>query len=82
MNCHIMHLSYLLNLILFFQLNYQQEQADWSRDMRGKHMRLAVALKTWILVFPKNLLQNARDLAQTLAQVGPPMGMPVDRPRL
>nr|KAG5694355.1 hypothetical protein BaRGS_002209 [Batillaria attramentaria]KAG5702279.1 hypothetical protein BaRGS_002946 [Batillaria attramentaria] len=63
-------------------LNYKQEESDWSRDMRGKKMIVAVPLNTWMILFIRKDSNNARDLSQTLAQVGPPMGMKIAPPKL
>ena len=30
-----------------FQLQYRQDEADWSRDMRNKQMQLSVHLQNW-----------------------------------
>ncbi|KAK7087801.1 piwi-like protein 1 [Littorina saxatilis] len=63
-------------------LTYRQDEADWSRDMRGKKMRLAVDLGTWLVVFPRECAAAARNLVSTLSQVGPPMGMRINQPTM
>lgn len=63
-------------------LNYKQDEADWSRDMRGKKMIVSVPLNNWLILFTKKDNNNAKDLSQTLSQVGPPMGMRIAPPKM
>ena len=65
-----------------FQLGYKQDEADWSRDMRGKQMRSSVELANWVMVFPRQCEQGAREMVNLLYQVGPPMGMRIREPRM
>ncbi|VDI77989.1 aubergine [Mytilus galloprovincialis] len=61
-------------------LNYKQEDADWSRDMRGKELVTPVDLQRWVIVFTRKNSVMAQDLVQTLSKVGPPMGMRIAQP--
>ncbi|CAG2185706.1 AUB [Mytilus edulis] len=61
-------------------LNYKQEDADWSRDMRGKELVTPVDLQRWVIVFTRKNSAMAQDLVQTLSKVGPPMGMRIAQP--
>lgn len=56
-------------------LNYKQDDADWSREMRGKKMIASVNLEKWMILFTQRDATSARELTQTLSQVAPPMGM-------
>lgn len=64
------------------QLSYRQEDADWSRDMRGKQLITPVNLENWVIVFTRRNSAQAQDLVQTLSRVGPPMGMRINSPTI
>lgn len=64
------------------QLSYRQEDADWSRDMRGKQLITPVNLENWVIVFTRRNNAQAQDLVQTLSRVGPPMGMRINAPTI
>lgn len=73
--------KHITNVVYFaLQLSYRQEEADWSRDMRGKKLISAVNLKDWVIVFPRKNAQMAQEFCNTLSKVGPPMGMKIDSP--
>ncbi|XP_076435020.1 piwi-like protein 1 [Babylonia areolata] len=61
-------------------LNYKQNEADWSRDMRGKVMKSAADLTNWIMIFPQRSMTKARELADLLSKVAPPLGMKYEFP--
>ncbi|OWF41593.1 piwi-like protein 1 [Mizuhopecten yessoensis] len=64
------------------QCNYKQEDADWSRDLRGKQLVTSVPLQNWVICFTRRDSGNASDLVNTLCKVGPPMGMSIGNPTL
>ncbi|XP_061163361.1 piwi-like protein 1 isoform X1 [Saccostrea echinata] len=64
------------------ELSYRQEDADWSRDMRGKKLITPVNLDNWVIVFTRRNSPQAQDLVQTLSRVGPPMGMQINSPTI
>ncbi|XP_062615032.1 piwi-like protein 1, partial [Saccostrea cucullata] len=64
------------------ELSYRQEDADWSRDMRGKKLITPVNLENWVIVFTRRNSPQAQDLVQTLSRVGPPMGMQINSPTI
>ncbi|WAR02486.1 PIWL1-like protein [Mya arenaria] len=63
------------------ELNYKQEDADWSRDMRGKRLITPVNLQNWVVIFFRRNNQQAQEFVQTLSRVGPPMGMMINNPQ-
>ncbi|KAL4223114.1 Piwi-like protein 1 [Mactra antiquata] len=62
------------------ELIYKAEDADWSRDMRGKKLITSVHLQNWCVIFFKRNNGQAQDFVQTLSRVGPPMGMRIGAP--
>lgn len=60
--------------------HYKQEDADWSRDLRGKKLVTSVNLTNWVICFTRRDSSNANDLCQTLNRVGSPMGMTIATP--
>ncbi|XP_052219954.1 piwi-like protein 1 [Dreissena polymorpha] len=62
------------------QLQYRQEEADWSRDMRGKRLITPVNLQNWVVIYFRRNEQQAQEFVQTLSRVGPPMGMMIAGP--
>ncbi|XP_048257294.1 piwi-like protein 1 [Haliotis rufescens] len=62
------------------EVHYKQEDADWSRDMRGKHLLVPVSLENWVVLSTQRDSPLAQDLVQTLGRVGPPMGMNFSKP--
>ncbi|KAK6191826.1 hypothetical protein SNE40_003418 [Patella caerulea] len=64
------------------ELQYRQEECDWSRDMRGKKLLCAVNLNNWVAMSTKRDSGAAYDLVQTLNRVGGPMGMRIDQPTM
>ncbi|XP_060081293.1 piwi-like protein 1 [Ylistrum balloti] len=63
------------------QCTYKQEDADWSRDLRGKQLLTSVPLDNWVICYTRRDTGNASDLVNTLSKVGPPMGMRINRPQ-
>lgn len=70
----------LIYVSVVFQLSFKQEDADWSRDMRGKRLITSVSLHNWVVIFFRRNTQQTQDFVQTLSRVGPPMGMMIDAP--
>nr|XP_022341463.1 piwi-like protein 1 isoform X1 [Crassostrea virginica]XP_022341464.1 piwi-like protein 1 isoform X1 [Crassostrea virginica]XP_022341465.1 piwi-like protein 1 isoform X1 [Crassostrea virginica] len=64
------------------ELMYRAEDADWSRDMRGKQLITPVNLENWVIVFTRRNSAQAQDLVQNLSRVGPPMGMRINSPTI
>ncbi|XP_041347966.1 piwi-like protein 1 isoform X1 [Gigantopelta aegis] len=63
-------------------INYRQEDAEWSRDMRGKQLLVPVRLQNWVVIGTRRDTGLVTDLVSTLNRVGPPMGMFIDKPRI
>ncbi|XP_074640256.1 piwi-like protein 1 isoform X2 [Tubulanus polymorphus] len=61
---------------------YKQDEADWSREMRGAKLITSVNLENWIVVCTKKDSQAANDLCQNLKKVGPAMGIMVGNPNV
>ncbi|XP_069136145.1 piwi-like protein 1 [Argopecten irradians] len=62
--------------------NYRQEDADWTRSLRGNKLLTSVNLTNWVVCFTRQDSGNARDLFETLNKVGDKMDMEFHRPRL
>ncbi|XP_066267704.1 piwi-like protein 1 [Branchiostoma lanceolatum] len=60
--------------------SYKQQDADWSREMRGQQLISCVPLETWLLVFTARDSSLAQNFLQTLEKVGGPMGMSINKP--
>ncbi|CAH1233753.1 PIWIL1 [Branchiostoma lanceolatum] len=60
--------------------SYKQQDADWSREMRGQQLISCVPLENWLLVFTARESSLAQDFLQTLEKVGGPMGMSINKP--
>ena len=67
---------------IVFQLTYKVEDADWSRDMRGKNVISAIPLRTWLVLCTTRDEAIAQDFVQTLVKVNPPMGIQLERPEM
>jgi len=61
--------------------SYDPKVADWSKEMRGANLDLAVPLGRWLMIYTKRNAQSAKDLFEALQRVGPPMGMQVAMPQ-
>lgn len=73
--------SLLLPLLPSFsssQVNYRANEADWSRDMRGKHLITPVGLRNFFILSTGRDQDKAVDFYQTLQKVGPAMGIEVN----
>ena len=75
-------LHMLNSMFLSIKLMYRAEDADWSRDMRGKQLITPVNLENWVIVFTRRNSAQAQDLVQNLSRVGPPMGMRINSPTM
>lgn len=64
------------------QFSYKIQDADWSKETRGKALISTVNLTKWILVYTQRDQKTAQDLTQTLQRVCGPMGMQVAEPQL
>ncbi|KAH3883086.1 hypothetical protein DPMN_007036 [Dreissena polymorpha] len=68
------------------KLQYRQEEANWSRDMRDKKLKTAVDLQNWVVIFYQRNEpqlrneQQAKDFCGQLKNVGRPMGMNIADP--
>ena len=76
-------------LVLYFtlclppaQLNYRQEEADWSRDMRGSALISAVNLSNYVIYCTKRDAGTAKEFYETLNKVCPPMGIRLGSPKV
>ena len=67
---------------IVFQFSYKVEDADWSRDMRGKNVISAIPLRTWLVLYTSRDAAIAQDFVQTLERVNPPMGIKIDKPEM
>ncbi|XP_064461230.1 piwi-like protein 1 [Ornithodoros turicata] len=56
--------------------------ADFSREMRDKHMFKAVCLNKWVVVCPRRDMPKAQDFVRDLMSVGPPMGVRIQQPQM
>jgi len=64
------------------KFSYKVEDADWSRDMRGKNVISAIPLRTWLVLYTSRDAAIAQDFVQTLERVNPPMGIKIDKPEM
>jgi len=64
------------------QYTYQQETADWTRNMRDQKLLTSVNLQKWVVVCTKRDQGPANDLVMNLKKVGPPMGIMVNNPEV
>ncbi|MCL4130653.1 UNVERIFIED_CONTAM: hypothetical protein GTU68_053210 [Idotea baltica] len=62
--------------------NYQQNTADWSREMRNLRLNTPLNLTNWACIYPGRFSNDARELVSTLQRVGSPMGMSVGNPTM
>jgi len=62
------------------QFSYKIEEADWSREMRGKPLISAVNLTNWVVVFTNRSTNIVEDFVETLKKVAGPFGMNVSDP--
>lgn len=77
----------VINLILFLemfqredQFSYKQQEADWSRETRGKKLIQTIHIGNWVLLHTQRDSNIANDFKQTLQRVCGPMGMNVNEP--
>ena len=77
----------VINLILFLemfqredQFSYKQQEADWSRETRGKKLIQTIHMGNWVLLHTQRDSNIANDFKQTLQRVCGPMGMNVNEP--
>ncbi|XP_078456722.1 piwi-like protein 1 [Lampetra fluviatilis] len=61
---------------------YNQRQADWSRESRNMKLMTPISMEEWMLLFTRNNSNEARAIVQNLMQVGPPMGMHINKPEM
>lgn len=62
------------------KFSYKHEEADWTRETRGKELIRAVSLQKWLLCYTQRDQKAAQDFFMTLSKVCPPMGMNVANP--
>ena len=64
------------------QFSYKIQDADWSKETRGKALISTVNMDKWVLVYTQRDQKSAQDMTQTLQRVCGPMGMNVAQPIL
>lgn len=64
------------------QFSYKQQEADWSRETRGKELISTVNMTKWKLLYTQRDNNVANDFKQTLQKVCGPMGMQVAEPAM
>jgi len=64
------------------KFSYKQQDADWSKETRGKQLISTVNMTNWVLVYTQRDQKAAQDMCQTLKRVCGPMGMQVADPSL
>ena len=64
------------------QYSYQPGNADWTKDLRGKHVIAPASLRDYMVVFTRRDAEKAHDFVSTLMKVGPPMDMRVEKPTI
>lgn len=64
------------------KFSYKQQDADWSKETRGKQLISTVNMTNWVLVYTQRDQKAAQDMCQTLQRVCGPMGMQVAEPSL
>ena len=64
------------------QYTYPSDNADWTKELRGKRVIAPAKLLDYIVVFTRRDSEKAHDFVNTLQRVGPPMGMQVGRPNM
>lgn len=79
-------ISYFLILILeMYQRNakfsYQNHNADWQRETRGKTLISTFNMNNWIMLYTQRDERVATDFLKTLMNVAGPMGMSVNEPQ-
>jgi len=62
--------------------SYNPRKADWSGNMREKHLLSPESIQNWMLVVSQRDLETAQNFCEALARVGPPMGMHIGRPTI
>ncbi|XP_078598436.1 piwi-like protein 1 [Branchiostoma floridae x Branchiostoma japonicum] len=60
--------------------SYKPQEADWSREMRGKQLMSSKPMKNWLLLFTARDSGIAQAFKQTLVMVASPMGMNINEP--
>ena len=56
---------------------HKPQDAEWSREMKGKKQLTSVALSNWVVVTPKKDTLSAKNLVSALQKCCPQMGMMV-----
>ena len=56
---------------------HKPQDAEWSREMRGKRQLTSIGLTNWVVVFPKKETLHAKNLVSALQKCCPQMGMMV-----
>ena len=56
---------------------HKPQDAEWSREMKGKKQLTSVGLANWVVVFPKKDQVPAKNLVSALQRVCPGLGMTV-----
>ena len=67
---------------LFPQYSYPPNNADWTKELRGKRIIAPVSLRDYMVLFTRRDAEKAHDFVSTLQRVGPPMGMQVSKPNM
>ena len=62
--------------------SYKIQDADWSRETRGKELISSVNLTSWVLLYSQRDSNVAQDFRSTLGRVCGPMGMQVSDPNM
>ncbi|XP_047364611.1 piwi-like protein Siwi [Vespa velutina] len=57
-------------------------EADWTRELRNKHLLACKPLKNWILIYTSNLKRECEDFLKNLIKVANGMGFNIERPRM
>lgn len=64
------------------RFSYKIQEADWSRETRGKELISSVHMSNWVLLYTARDNNIANDFKQTLQRVCGPMGMNVADPHM
>ena len=62
------------------KFSYRIQDADWSKETRGKELISTVHMEKWALLYTQRDQNIAQDFKQTLQRVCGPMGMKVADP--
>lgn len=59
------------NILMANNVSYGSgPEVDWTKNLRNNQMLVSVELKSWLLVYPVRLENQAKDLFRLLQQVG------------